>query len=158
MTGEMRCKSRFRIIEADPSAWSFAKQLYCEATKITHPEFDEQAVREHVNARRSRWFASGAYALLAVDFDGPIGIVWVLSGWQDPAGDYIQLIAVAPDRRREGVGTQLLMSAVARSRERGQNSLRLGYTLTIHLAWLSSESSASSLWVRLAHCGCSIFP
>jgi L-amino acid N-acyltransferase YncA len=116
----------FRIREAHSEDWDFVQALYREGTSITHPDFHPVQVDDHIRQRKNRWLCNDSYALIAENFTGKLGVIWVLPDMSTPHKDYIQLVAVEKKHRKKGVGTELLLEAVERSRVRERLSLRAG--------------------------------
>ena len=116
-----------RIREAkEDEDWPFVENLYKEAAHITHPEYGDERIDQHVAERKKRWFAAGAYALIAEQLGIKLGTIWVVSDTHKGAADFIQLIAVNPSFRRRKIATALLIEAIARSRCRKCRLLRAG--------------------------------
>jgi mycothiol synthase len=65
--------------------------------------------------------------LAAMGDDGtPVGVVFGSISDADPLLGHVELIAVRPDRRREGIGQELLAAAERRLAERGAQRIRIG--------------------------------
>jgi len=106
--------------------WPFVERLYKESTKITHPEYTDEEVEQHVARRNERWFAEGAYALVAEQSGAKMGVIWVVCDTEKRRSDLIQLIAVDKAYRRKKVATVLLGGAVGLSRDRKRSQLWAG--------------------------------
>lgn len=106
--------------------WPFVECLYKESTKITHPEYTDEEVEQHVARRKERWFAEGAYALVAEQSGAKMGVIWVICDAERSRTDLIQLIAVDKAYRGKKAATVLLGEAIALSRGRKRLQLRAG--------------------------------
>ncbi len=62
--------------------------------------------------------ANMAHMLVAVDADGPVGVVAI-------EGDFVGLLWVAIEKRGQGIGSQLMIAAEARMRLDGHTRLRV---------------------------------
>jgi len=111
--------------DARDEDWPFVERLYVDAL-VDGQGFGAAEAAAQVRLRRARWKLAGAYAIVAVDAERPLGVVWVLEDQVATGGDYVQLVATEHAHRRRRVAETLLRAALERSAQRGRERLRAG--------------------------------
>ncbi|MGA8743985.1 MAG: GNAT family N-acetyltransferase [Terracidiphilus sp.] len=107
---------RLRALKDSPTAFS---STYAKESQLPDAEWRKRA---------ARWSSGGSAGFLAFDGDCGCGMVFTFAEEQDARRVHVVSMWVAPEVRREGVGSRLIDAVVEWARLRGIHQVKLMVT------------------------------